>query len=283
MTISEQPLDKAYFEFFINFYKTLQYTPELDRVWTAQKVREKIEYILGAYMDDFINTTNIPEDFNSAEYSMIEETHTLLPPACVWVSKSGRFSCHDLSNVLSVQAYILWDTQRRVVSPLLFSDLVGMDEENDVFFCRTLNVFHFGDYDSPLRINVNWINMPHHFMPFPNDYKNGEFYLIEEEQKRALVERDILNLGYKENDICNFYFLPDFEELLNKTIQVLLNKDSEEQEENKLVKKVISHPDAHELFNEQVLSDILSKYTKNSEVHDIMMKKFFPDLGELPF
>ena len=283
MKLLTSPVDTAYMHFFVCYCKTLKHTSVLNKHWIKNNVAESIDYVLGGYITNFLETNSIPDQFKTAEYYKLEGSGNMIPPGCEWISKSGRFSCHDLFDILGCQSYILWDINRKVALPLLFHDLLGIDEENGILFCRTLCDFHFGNMDSPMRINLDWINMPHLCKSFPEDYDRGNYYDLTSKQQQDIITREAIRVGRTGNDLSCFYYFPDFKELLLNSVELLVKGIITEEEEQDLIHSILSHPDTTLYLEGSYLSQTIYEFTQDNEVHKIIWGKLYPDRDELPF
>jgi len=284
LNILTKPMDSAYMHFFVCYCKTLKYTWTQNKCLAKTNVTESIDYVTSKYIANFLETNNIPDQFKASLYYKLKEKGNMIPPGCIWVSKSGNFSCHDLYYLLGYQSYILWDLNRKVALPYMFQDLRGIDEKNGIIFCRTLSSFHPWDYDSPMRINLDWINMPHFCKSLPDDYERGDFYELTDNQQEIIVLQNIVPIVINDNDISCLLSLPVFEELLMRNLKLLIKGSLTKDEESKLITVLRTHPNSYEIMSdEELLSESIYKCTNDSNLHDIIKKKFDPFGDGLPF
>ena len=152
---STKEINKNYMNFLAAYFDDLR----CHDVSRHRLIADLVEYYYIPITVEYLKSNTIPQQLREVKYTYVKETGEMLPPGCVWISKSGRFSAHDMDYITGTQSYMLYDLKRKIHMPLVFHDLVGIDEDEQVIFCRTLpgDDFHSIDYDSPLRINLDWI------------------------------------------------------------------------------------------------------------------------------
>lgn len=186
MQYTTKPIDIEYLEFVHYYLEVLEHTsfryyksPIIDTIY---KTREK-------YLKSFYDKGKLPQSLRNVEYVLLSD-NKVLPPDCRWVSNSGRFCCLDMSYYTGVQSYILWDNYRKVVMPIVFYDLDGVDEENGTLFCRTvfppLNEIHTS---APKSVNLEWIEFCQFLGPQTDEHPIGK--------KQNFTEHEIWNIASK--------------------------------------------------------------------------------------
>jgi len=292
MKIKKRKVDNDYINFLYGYFITLKRASETNK-FMGYNVYYAVRYMITRKFGDVLKTGKVPDKIKENEYSFIEGANDFLPPKCCWVSKSGNFSSHDLYYLLNIQSYILWDIKRKVVLPMIFHDMPGMDEKNNILFCRTLpgNDFHSGQCNLPLRINTKWINMTYYLKSNPKDYHpyypdKTTFTELSNEQQRDCTTKDIIYLRFNDNEITNFYFIEQMEELLKKLVYYYNNKE----QKSYFVKKIFDEFDLHPsifLYDKEEITQIISNITTNKTTRRLIIEKLFPnktlDTDDLPF
>jgi hypothetical protein len=281
-----RPIDNAYMLFFVSYCETLKNT--CGDYWNNHRMNRFIDYAIKEEKDEFINTGEIPKKYNKATYQIIESTGSIIPPDCRWVSNSGRFSCQDLCSMIGTQAYILWDLKRKVLLPVLFHDLEGIDEKEHVIFCRSNNtVFHFGDYCDPLRLDLEWINIPLYYESMPDELIKRKMWNSIKALSVA-AEKGVQWLDRNETDLSEYYAISTFPDIFDNELQLLISKELDVNEKLKLARRMQKHPDFSFEDAEYFLKE-LSKYTdddiiKQSIIEMLRVGKMNDDLDDgLPF
>lgn len=261
MRIIKKQIDKEYLEFFTAYCEALRSVSNDE--WDFQHVSDAISYTLGFYAIDFHMHGVIPERFEKAEYLFDDEAGYMIPPDGCWISKSGRFSCHRLHGLIGRQAFILWDLKRRVVLPIIFHDLEGIDKENGVIFCRTMSPIHRHGYSSPMQINSEWIDILKYCISIPSEYPVGKASSLSDEEFYEIACATIVPLR-NENDVLNCIEFPDLEGLSKKNIRLLDQVDMSNKEKKNLAGEILFHPEFY-VKSEDWVFDALFTYSEDME------------------
>lgn len=257
MKIIQKSIDTGYLRFFSSYCESLISVSNDE--WNYHIVSEAITYVLAMFFDDYFMNGIVPQRFENTEYFYDEDTACTIPPGCHWISKSGRFSCHHLDELIGGQGFILWDLKRRVVLPLIFHDLEGMDEENGIIFGRTMSPIHRHGICSPMAIDPEWINVLRNCKSIPGEYPAGEPCSLSDDELSVIAQEGVKNLRNKK-DLFEYIEFPGLEVLSRKNIQLLDQEDISEKMKKDLAGEILFHPHFHNKHEDWVF-DALFDYT----------------------
>lgn len=156
MEYNLKPIDSEFLEFTYYYNEVLLNS-------TLGKYSEDIVDMVFRKQDKYFKKAHkngkIPQYLKTVEYVHLNND-IIIPPGCYWLSESGRFSCLRMDYYLKGQSFILWDNFRKVLLPMIFTDLNGIDEENSTIFCRTaIPPLDKRGLADPTFINVDWIEL----------------------------------------------------------------------------------------------------------------------------
>jgi len=261
MNISQKPIDKEYLRLFSAYCETLCSISNDE--WDYHIVGESIRYIYGMFFSEIVLKESVPEEFSTVEYLYDKDTDCMIPPDCRWISKSGRFTCHDIYMLIGGQAYILWDLQRKVALPLIFHDLEGIDEENGFIFGRTMSPIHRHDMNSPMAVDLNWINLLNYCKSTPDHYPGSEPHTLSIEEMNDIASSGILRLR-NEKDLFSHFDFPKLESISRRNIQLLDDDELSEKEKQNLVGELLFHPYFEDKCEDWIF-DALFAYTDDMD------------------
>lgn len=189
------------------------------------------------------------EDFENAiassKYLVVKDKNYQLPPHCIYISRSGRYSAHRVDHLRQDQGYVLWDNLRKIVLPDLFHDLAGVDEENGWVFCRSMNGFHQSIKPFwPLRVNLDFIELIEFWdtvYTVPVKSKLNTIISVEGFLEMRRKHNNCF-IGHNPFDLANHFELPDYSELRKSTIKQLLYNSFSDKEGIALIAKIKNHP-----------------------------------------
>ena len=238
--IGLREVDKKYMDFLVFFFHNIA---SYHSLW-SEDISRMICHFVFPLLSDYMKTGNIPKEFAGGTYSVIEGSGDLLPPGCIWVSKSGRFSAHDLAYVRSLQSYMLWDIKRKVHMPMAFHDIEGVDEKNNIVFCRGLGDFHAIWTNSPLTVNFDYIEASQFWKsgsshPDMNTYpeKVNDFLEFKADSSKIQLTYDP---DYR--DISCIFETPNYWDLSEKIFREIIQDNLSEEQELLKIKEIDNHP-----------------------------------------
>jgi hypothetical protein len=142
-------IDKAFMYWLNGFLSEIETIPIPNTFYNADSsfnYKKEIE----------INITKL--ESLSFEYHRIywnKKIFGILPPGTEWISSSGRFAAVGIHQFVDNQCYVLWDLIMKKAMPLVFQDLEGIDENEQLVYCRTNGEYHNqGGRDAPMKINT---------------------------------------------------------------------------------------------------------------------------------
>ena len=282
--IISKKIDNKYMDFLSAYFEMLtQYeTLSSDRIVTM------VTHYYMPIIYRYLRSKEIPIEFKDVRYSVVDGSQAILPPGCIWISRTGRYSAHDLSYITETQGYVLWDLVRKVHSPKVFHDLVGLNEESSEVFCRTLDNSHFGDYNSPLLLNLEWIEVAH-FINSDAGYICSRMKEFEDDdQFRDYTQSQIVRYRVDEFDLSRVAPVPSTKTIVEIVIEKLGSVELVKAEELFLIGSILNVPDI--LYGEVTFIDSVREVTNDEEVIDklLTLKEEFEENKrnthiELPF
>lgn len=255
MRIIQKQVDEEYLRYFDSYCESLSSISNDE--WNYHIVSESIAYIQDFFFSEYHLNGVVPERFEKSEYLFEEENSHMIPPACRWISKSGRYSCHFLDDLIGGQASILWDLKRRVVLPLIFHDLEGIDEQEGVIFGRTMSPIHRNGYCSPMTIDLDWINILNYCVSMPFNYHGDKEHSPSEEELFKIAGAGIARMK-NEKDLFNNFKFPALVDLTRRNIQFLDQVDIIEKEKNNLASEILFHPHFREKSEDWVFDALFT-------------------------
>lgn len=271
LNILRKPIDTDYMIFYVSLIEILR---TYNETWD-ERVCRLIEHFWVPVVGSFLKDNKIPQQFEGSTYNELELNGNKLPPACMWVSKTGRFSAHDLAYILGTQGYMLWDIERKVLMPVVFHDLEGIDEENEIVFCRTLpgSKFHSNGFHDPLKVNIDWIEMRYF-------WKSDYTYANVDQMDRldamsflsARAQSTVVSLESNESDVSNVYRAPNYWIIREENFKRILSGELTEDEAMDAINEIYHHP-LHIFWNgDEDYRRGLSSLTDNIDKQDEVIK-----------
>ena len=269
ISIVTKPIDNDYMTFYISLIEILR---TYNETWD-ERVCRIIEHFWVPVVGSFLKDQKIPQQLKGSTYNELELNGNKLPPACMWVSKTGRFSAHDLHYILGTQGYMLWDVERKVLMPVVFHDLEGIDEENGIVFCRTLDDLHTGFGSDPLIVNIDWIEMRYFWK---SDYTYAKIYQMDSSDAHSflynLAKSTVVSVEHCESDVSNVDLAPNYWVIREENFKRILSGELTEDEAMDAIKEFYEHPLNTYWGDEEHYRRELSSLTKDNQKHDDVIK-----------
>ncbi len=269
INILTKPIDNDYMIFYVSFIEILR---TYNDTWD-ERVYRLIEHYWVPVVGSFLKDQKIPQQLEGSTYHELELNGNKLPPACMWVSKTGRFSAHNLSYILGTQGYILWDVDRKVLMPLAFHDLQGVDEQNGIVFCRTLGEFHSGWESDPLRVNLDWIEMRYFWK---SDYKYANVDQMDMIDANSFLTKiaksTVVSIDSSESDVSNVYSAPNYWIVLEENFKRILSGELTTEEVMDSIKEIYKHPLNVYWNSDEEYRSVLSNLTDDNEKQNKVIK-----------
>jgi len=195
------------------------------------------------------------EVLENTEYLEVIGKGYQLPPACVAISKSGRYSVHDLFHLRSDKGYALWDNKRKVMMREVFDILYGVDEQYGRVYCHPLfEVWKWKGQFPVLDVDLESIEGVLTWR-YKND-ADSQNQIRKKMNNNALLRRARLNnnrVNGHLNDFSVLYKIPDFYKIRKIFFKKLLFEDVTKEEAYKLFEEYenYSHPHKHFFIGRQ--------------------------------
>lgn len=224
-------------------------SPLIDLSLFAKKQNEEDQYKINERRLSLIRRYLSMEDFENAlassKHLVVKDKNYMLPPHCIHISRSGRYSVHCVYHLRQDQGYVLWDNLRKKVMPDLFHDLAGVDEQNGWVFCRMMNGFHQSIKPFwPLKVNLDFIELISFWESTTIEDINSirNFNTGVDDYVEMKIRHNNCLINDNPSDLVNHFELPDYIELRKSIIKELLFNNYSDNEGVALLAKIKCHP-----------------------------------------